>query len=240
MSKVVRFADAAALAAGAADFFVRSAQEAIQAHGVFTVALSGGSTPRALYHLLTDQLAYPVDWPRVHVFWGDERFVPPDHPDSNYRMAHEALLAHVPVGAVHRIPSEPSPAAAAEAYEQTLGAYFSPSEGLDLTLLGLGQDGHTASLFPHTQALNEQSRRVVANEVPQLAAWRITLTASFINTSKQILFLVSGADKTEALRRVWGPSQANETPAQLIRPQHGRVWWYVDQTAWPDEIPTTL
>lgn len=240
MSKVVRFSDAEALAAGAADFFVRSAQEAIQARGMFTVALSGGSTPRALYHLLTDRHTYAVDWPRVHVFWGDERCVPPDHPDSNYRMAYEALLAHVPVGAVHRIPSELPPTAAAEAYEQTLAAHFVLGEGLDLTLLGLGQDGHTASLFPHTQALNEQSRRVVANEVPQLATWRITLTASFINTSKQILFLVSGADKTDALRRVWGLSHPAETPAQLIRPQNGRVGWYLDHAAWPDEIPANL
>jgi len=215
-------------------------------HGRFSVALSGGSTPRALYSLLaTDEFVARVDWSRLHVFWGDERCVPPDHPESNYGMARQALLDHVriPLSNIHRIPCEREPRLAAAAYEQTLRAWFSGGSAgrrvreretprFDLILLGMGEDGHTASLFPGAAALGERTRWVVACQVIALGAWRVTLTPIVINAAAHVMFLVSGAHKAERLRQVLaGPYRPDELPAQIVRPTRGRLVWLVDKAA---------
>jgi 6-phosphogluconolactonase len=222
------YPEAASLARAAAERFVSLAREAIQARGRFIVALSGGSTPRPLYALLaTKGFAARIDWPRVEVFWGDERAVPPDHPASNYRMACEALLDQVPLlsANVHRIRGELPPHQAAAAYQMELEAVLGNDGRFDLILLGLGADGHTASLFPGTPALEERDRPVVAVYVEQLQAWRITLTLPVINAARQVLFLVSGAEKAAALARV----RAGEPlPAALVQPSRGRLAWLVD------------
>jgi len=203
-------------------------------------SLSGGSTPRALYGLLAEPpFRETIDWPRVHLFWGDERFVPPDHPDNNYRAALEALVRRVPIPTenVHRIPTEATePEAAAAQYEDTLRRFFAAPEGevprFDLVLLGLGPDGHTASLFPGSPALEEDSHLVVATYVPNLAAWRITLTLPVLLCARHVIFLVSGPDKAAVLRDVLdGPHDPQRLPAQLVRPQDGDLTWLVDEAA---------
>ncbi len=226
----------------AAEEFVRLAEEAVRARGRFTVAISGGSTPRALYRLLADEragLRARVSWGHVHVFWGDERHVPPEHPDSNYRMAHEALLSWVPVppGHVHRIPAEnPDAAKAAGEYAQVLRACFDLAAGrfprFDLILLGMGPDGHTASLFPGTDAVHEKTRLVVAPWVDTLNGHRITLTPPVLNHAARVVFLVCGEEKAAALRAVLqGDSQPDRFPAQAVRPVNGRLTWMVDRAA---------
>jgi 6-phosphogluconolactonase len=279
------YPDSDRLAHAAAEHFVTLTAEAIAAHGQFVVALSGGSTPRAAYALLATEefaarpstesilskaegLRTGVDWSRVHIFWGDERCVPPDHPDSNYRMVRETLLDHIPLPArnVHRIRGEIKPEEAAADYERTLRSFFaqqpkrhccatgeketrvlpipsvvSPSARLrtgaveprfDLVLLGMGQDGHTASLFPGTAALHEGARWVVAHYVDKLSAWRITLTPVVFNAAAHITFIVSGAGKAERLREVLaGPYQPDVLPAQIVRPTDGRLLWLVDAAA---------
>jgi 6-phosphogluconolactonase len=232
--------DAAALARGAARLFVATAQAAIAAHGRFSVALSGGSTPRALFQLLAappyrDQ----VNWSRMWVFWGDERCVPPTDAESNYRMARETLLFHVPVQAnqVFRMHGEATdPSAEAALYEMNLRRAFALAPGewprFDLVLLGLGPDGHTASLFPHTSALHAAGRLVVANRVDKLNTTRLTLTAPVINHAALIVFLVAGQDKVVPLAGVLeGSRQPDELPAQLIAPANGQVLWLVDRVA---------
>lgn len=241
MSEIEVYPDPQSLAEAAAGHIVRIAAEAIAARGRFTIGLPGGSTPRALFTLLASPAwAGRIDWALVHVFWGDERCVPPDHPDSNYRLARETLLEHVPIpaGHVYRIPAELPPPTAAHAYEQTLRAFFGegdpalPQPRFDLLLQGLGDDGHTASLFPGTAALHETTRWVVENYVPRLDAWRITLTAPAINAAAHVIFLVSGASKANALQAVLrGPHRPHEYPAQLIQPRAGQVWWLADQAA---------
>jgi 6-phosphogluconolactonase len=227
--------DAAGLARAAAEHFVTLATAAIAAHGQFVVALSGGSTPRATYTLLAnDELAARVDWPRVRVFWGDERCVPPDHAGSNYRMARETLLDHVPLPTrnVHRIQGELPPDQAATAYQAELEAVLGAGGQFDLILLGMGEDGHTASLFPSTVALHEQTRWVVAQYVDKLSAWRVTLTPVAINAAAHVTFLVSGVGKAERLREVLdGPHQPDVLPAQIVRPTDGRLLWLVDAAA---------
>ena len=236
MAEIRTYPDADSLARAAAGHFIILAAEAIAARGLFSVALSGGSTPRATYALLsTEELSARLDWSRVHVFWGDERCVPPDHPDSNYRMAREALLDHVPlpVGNVHRIRSEINPEEAAADYERTLHDFFArhpegPIPRFDLILLGMGEDGHTASLFPGTAVLCEQTRWVVAHYVDTLCAWRITLTPVVINAAAQVTFIVSGAGKADRLRQVLaGPHRPDALPAQIVRPTDGRLLWLV-------------
>lgn len=230
----------AALARAVAEHFTTLAGEAIAGRGRFAVALSGGSTPRAAYALLAaDEFAGRVDWPRVHVFWGDERCVPPDHSDSNYRLARETLLDHVPIpaGNVHRIRGEEEPVAAAAAYERDLRAFFAGnSRGavprFDLVLLGLGDDGHTASLFPGTAAIHERTHWVVAHHVDKLGSWRVTLTPIVINAAAQVTFVVSGAGKAGSLHQVRaGPYQPDALPAQIVQPTAGRLLWLVDATA---------
>jgi len=224
----------------AAARFQRLAADRIAAAGRFSVALSGGSTPRALYRLLGEPPFHEaIDWPRVHLFWGDERFVPTDHPESNYRLAQEAFISTVPIpaGNVHPMPTEGSdPNAAAARYEETLRRFFAPPEGepprFDLVLLGLGADGHTASLFPGSPALDEDGRLVVAAYVPKLDAWRLTLTPPVLRSARHVIFLVSGTDKASVLREVLeGTYDPHRLPAQLVRPQGGELTWLVDEAA---------
>lgn len=217
------------------------AQTAINDHGSFRLVLSGGSTPQALYHLLASpEYARRIPWEQTHVFWGDERCVPLDHPDSNYRLAYDTLLSHIPLPAdhIHRIPAEKEPMEAAAQYETHLLAHLRAGipghlRLFDLTLLGLGSDGHSASLFPHTPALQETGRLAVANFVPSHNQWRVTLTAPAINfLSDRIVFLVSGASKAAALNRVlYGSRDPAALPAQMIQPISRRLLWLVDAQA---------
>jgi 6-phosphogluconolactonase len=239
--EIAILADAEAVARAAADRLVAVAEEAIRSRGRLALALSGGSTPRTLFALLA-ALPYreQVDWPRVEVFWGDERCVAPTHADSNFRMARETLLDAVPIPAerIHRIAAESSDhAAAAAAYEAEIARVLGGQPGgrpptLDLILLGMGPDGHTASLFPHTDALRERRRWVVANPVPKLHADRITMTWPLLNQAAHVLFLVAGADKAAVLREVLeGPVDTERLPSQGVRPEGGRLSWLVDRAA---------
>jgi 6-phosphogluconolactonase len=235
--------DANALAQHGAAEFVRRCLSAVGERGRFAVALAGGSTPRGLYSLLARRGALvppgPLPWPRVHLFWGDERHVPPDHADSNYRLAREAWLAQAPVPPenVHRIRGElPEAESAAQAYEQELRFAFGLEPGelprFDLVLLGLGADGHVASLFPGHPALAESRRLAVAPYVEPLAAHRITLTFPVFNRAAAVVFLVAGAEKAPALRRALAPQgSVAETPARGIHPENGDLLWMVDEAA---------
>ncbi|MCI0418717.1 MAG: 6-phosphogluconolactonase [Acidobacteria bacterium] len=231
------------LGRAAAQECVRLALEATGARGTFSIVLAGGSTPRRLYSLLASEHEAPFcarfPWDRTHFFWGDERHVPPGHADSNYRMAFEAMLSRVPISPVqlHRIGGQnPDASKAAEDYEEILLRHFSLNRGdwprLDLVLLGLGADGHTASLFPDTEVLDEKGRLVAAVWVPKFQAFRITLSAPLINHAANIVFLVSGEDKAAALRTVLrGEFEPRRFPAQLIRPLQGHLAWLVDRGA---------
>jgi 6-phosphogluconolactonase len=235
-------ADGRELSRAAAEEFVRLADEAVRGRGRFSVALSGGSTPEALYRLLAAEdggFRPRVPWGQAYFFWGDERHVPPDHPNSNCRMAYEAMLSRVPVppGNVHRIPAEnPDAAEAAAKYAETLRRFFDAAAGrfprFDLVLLGMGSDGHTASLFPGTDAVHERARLVAAPWVEKLGAHRITLTVPVLNAAASAIFLVSGEGKAEALRAVLeGPHRPDRFPAQLVRPRDGRLLFLVDRAA---------
>lgn len=229
--EIVVLPDLAAITREAADRFVALVRSAIASHGRFTVALSGGSTPQPLYEQLVTQ---PIEWQHVHIFWGDERCVPPDHPDSNYGMAQRALLSHIdiPLQNVHRLPGELDPVQAAQRYETELRTLFAAQPRFDLILLGMGPDAHTASLFPGTAALHEQQHLVVTNYVEKLHTTRITLTFPVINAASNVIFLIAGADKAAALRSVWdGPHNPDQFPAQGVTPMTGRVIWLVDQAA---------
>lgn len=229
--------DADELALRAAALFSDLAEKSCQRSGRFTVALSGGSTPRRLFAILAaPPYAGTVPWSQVFFFWGDERCVPPNHPESNYRMARETLLSKVPVPPenVFRIPAEDhDPSRAAERYSTAIREFFAPSPPLfDLVFLGMGADGHTASLFPDTNALEIDDRIAVANYVPKFQAWRITLTASTINAAHMIVFLVAGDDKSDALREVIeGEKRPRTFPSQLIVPTHGGLKWMIDRAA---------
>jgi 6-phosphogluconolactonase len=233
------FSDRGEMVRVEAERMVAHARDAIAHRGRFLLALSGGSTPRPLYELLASRpFATQIDWPRVHVFWGDERCVPPDQPGSNYRMAREALLDHVPLppANVHRIRGEDEAAQAAAAYEELLGTFFgsreiSPKVSFDLVLLGMGADGHTASLFPGSAAVRETHRWVVASPGPQPGSWRVSLTPVLLNAAENVTFLVSGADKAERLKDVLEDGQPDLLPAQSIRPTHGALHWMIDAAA---------
>jgi 6-phosphogluconolactonase len=215
------------LAEAAARKFAARAAEAIEDQGRFAVVLAGGSTPKATYEILARDYADRVDWSNVHVFFGDERGVPPDHEGSNYRMAREALLDHVPAGSVHRMQGELPPDEAAEAYEQELRDFFGSNElpRFDLILLGTGGDGHTASLFPETSALEVHDRWVVANPVLKLETTRITLTVPAINAARAVYFLVAGEGKAEPVAEILeGTPDPREYPASLIQPRGGPDW----------------
>jgi 6-phosphogluconolactonase len=222
------------LADAVARHIVVRADGAIATAGRFTLALSGGATPRETYaRLATDDFARWVDWERVHVLWGDERCVPPDDPRSNYRMAKEALLDRVPIppAQIHRIRGEDDPEQAAADYERELRALLGDG-GLDLALLGMGEDGHTASLFPGQAAVQETARWVVPVYAPQMKMWRITLTPALLNQSRNVIFVVAGAGKAHRLLQVLeGPFTPELQPAQAIHPVQGRLIWMLDQAA---------
>jgi 6-phosphogluconolactonase len=237
MAQLEVFPDERELIRAEADRFVLLARAAVEARGGCLIALSGGSTPRPLYELLaTAPYAPGIDWGRLHLFWGDERCVPPDHPDSNYRMTREALIDHVPIppGNVHRIRGEDEPHQAAEGYQRGLREFFGseerPARSFDLVLLGLGPDGHTASIFPGTAAVTEARRWVMAVHVDRpREMWRVTLTTVLLNAAADVTFLVSGNDKATRLREVL--QEGAPLPAQLIKPMSGRLHWMVDAAA---------
>ncbi len=228
--------DAAALSHAAALYFAETAAQATAARGRFAVALSGGSTPRALYsRLARDEFRGRIPWAQAHFFWGDERCVAPDDPQSNYRMARETLLSHVPVPAanVHRMAGEdPDPQQAARRYEQELRVFF--GEGLprfDLVLLGLGEEGHTASLFPGSPVLEEWERLVAAPYVEKLGAYRLTLTLPVLNAAARVAFLAAGENKRAILAQVLYGKTTPPVPAQRVRPREGTLLWFVDEEA---------
>jgi len=234
-------ATAGEVAAGAAELFVAAAGTAVEARGVARVAISGGGTPKAMFALLADRSApyfARVPWDKLHLFWVDERCVPPTDNDSNYRMTNEAMLSKVPLPAaqVHRMEGELDPEIAASRYEAALRTEFgldrSGNPVFDLVLLGMGDDGHTASLFPHTAALHELGRIVVANHVPQKETWRITLTWPVINLGREVAFLIEGASKAPVVADVFLGAYDPETkPSQLIRPASGRLTLLLDAAA---------
>ncbi len=220
----------------AADEFVRAVAESVQERGAFSVALAGGSTPLGMYQLLAGEpYRSQVEWERVLFFWGDERCVPPDDPESNYGAAAAALVSRLglPEANVHRMRGELDPHEAATAYERELRhAIGGEPPRFDLILLGMGDDGHTASLFPGTDALGETGRIVVANHVPKLDAWRLTFTSTLINAAHRVLFLVTGEGKAEALRAVLeGEPDPNTYPSQLVQPTDARLLFLLDEPA---------
>ncbi|MGD0598783.1 MAG: 6-phosphogluconolactonase [Terriglobales bacterium] len=230
-------ATAADLFHGAAEEFARAARAAIGAQGRFAVALSGGSTPKGLYSLLAASYA-DFAWNRVFLFFGDERHVPPTEADSNYRMVKESLLTKIAIPAenVFRVPAEnPDAAAAAADYEAQLRRFFELRPGefprFDLILLGMGPDGHTASLFPDSLALDEQSRLVVANWVAKLNTHRITFTFPVLNRAAEVMFMASGADKADILHQVLEGKSIPPLPSQRVQPSDGKVLWMLDEAA---------
>ncbi len=233
--------DSVALSYKAAEILVGCIAEVLEQRPYFSIALSGGSTPKILFSLLVedDSLRKKIPWNKMHFFWGDERHVPPEDAQSNYRMAYETLLVKAPVPPenIHRMPTEqPNAAKVAADYEQDLGKFFRLKAGelpvFDFNLLGIGPDGHTASLFPGTEALHEQRRLVVANWIEKFQTNRITLTAPVLNNAGTIVVLVSGKEKAEILQRILeGEYQPDLLPSQLIRTKQGRLVWLVDRAA---------
>lgn len=228
------YADKKQLAEASARDFADRATEAIETSGRFTVALSGGSTPESTYKLLASEYAEEIDWPYVHVFFGDERGVAQDDEASNYRMARLALLDHVPVGSVHRMKGELLPDETAMQYEEELREFFGPlgePPKFDLIQLGIGEDGHTASLFPNTAALEVTDRWVAQNPVPKFETVRVTLTLPLINAAKSVSFLVAGEGKAEALKEILeGDANPRDYPAKFVQPA-GELNWIVDRAA---------
>ena len=242
MNREIRIlADGAAIAKRAAQEFVQAAAEAVRIKGSFNVALAGGSTPKALYSLLVNDpaLRSQVPWDKMHLFFGDERHVAPDHPDSNFRMALEAMISKSPLKPeqVTRIKGEyPDADEAALEYEKALREYFKVKADeyprFDLVLAGMGNEGHTLSLFPGTKALHPDGRLVVRNWIGKLYTERITLTAPAANNAALIIFMVTGVDKAPALKAVLeGPFEPDQLPAQLLQPQNGKLLWLVDTAA---------
>jgi 6-phosphogluconolactonase len=229
-------ADAEAVADAAAEQILHLVATANQEKRAFHFVLSGGKTPKQLYKILSKS---NLSWDTVHFYWGDERSVGPDHSDSNYKMAYDALLSKInlPSAHIHRLQGEIAPELAACNYEKTIRSAFGltpddPAPSFDLVLLGMGTDGHTASLFPETEALKEKTKWVAANFVPKLAGARLTLTPVILNQTKNIFFLVAGSDKAKILKDVLeGPYHPDLLPAQLIRKETGGVTWFVDEAA---------
>lgn len=237
------------VATAAHDWLIETIQETIASRGRCSLALSGGSTPKRLYQIIVESSLDSLDWSRVDLVWGDERNVPHDHVDSNYKMVREAWLDRLDPTKAYHVPrifpvqiSVNAPERAAAEYELQLRRVLDPEQklvndfpSLDIVLLGLGDDAHTASLFPETEALEETKRLFVANYVPKFAAYRLTLTAPMINAAKNVAFLVCGLSKRPAMEVVLhGPRHPNEYPAQLIEPKHGRLLWFVDAAASPE------
>jgi 6-phosphogluconolactonase len=229
----------------AADRLLAEVESAVAARGVARIAISGGNTPRPMFELLaTEPYLSKMPWDKMQLFWVDERCVPPDHPYSNYRMTREAMLDKVPLPQqqVFRMEGELDPQQAADNYQAILQQRFKIEPGqfpvFDAILLGMGDDGHTASLFPHTAALHEQTLTVVANHVPQKDTWRITLTLPVLLAGRDVSFLIEGSDKAEVLKEVLlGPYDPETHPSQLIRPVSGRLLFLLDEGAGA-ELPT--
>lgn len=236
---VTVYSDTDTLSRAAAEYIVHIAQAAIAQRGHFTIALSGGSTPKKLYGLLaTEPYRSQIDWAHVEVFWADERCVAPDDEESNYRLAHEVLLSKVPLSTtqIHRMPAEQADRdAASETYANELRRVLTTTDGVpsfDLLQLGMGPEAHTASLFPHQSSLHEQERLVMPVTVPKPPPPRLTLTPPVLNAAAHVLFLVTGAEKDEAVQAVLeGPYQPDEYPAQVVRPTHGEIIWMLDRGA---------
>ena len=242
MDREIRIlANGTAIARRAAQEFVQAAASGVREKGSFNVVLAGGSTPKALYRLLVNDptLRSQVPWDKMDLFFGDERHVPPDHPDSNFRMATEAMISKSPLKPeqVTRIKGEyPDAGQAALEYEKALREYFKLKDGeyprFDLVLVGMGNEGHTLSLFPGTKALHADGRIAVRNWVGKLYAERITLTAPAASNTVQVIFMVTGADKAPALKAVLeGPFEPEQLPAQLLQPKNGKLLWLVDAAA---------
>jgi 6-phosphogluconolactonase len=236
MTSIQVFLDKSAQTKAAIDLFIASAGSAIEERGVFSVALSGGSTPEMLYAGLAEpDRQAGIDWANIHLFFGDERHVPPDHPDSNFLRVKQILLDEVsiPTENVHRVKAEMEPRMAAFSYEDELRAFFCDEwPRFDLVLLGMGHDGHTASLFPKTAGINEEQRWFIANQVPSQGGWRLTLTKHAINAARKIVVLVSGDSKAEMLAEVLtGVSDPLLKPIQLISPKAGEMIWLLDRAA---------
>jgi 6-phosphogluconolactonase len=224
------------VALAAVQRFVEYANQATAEHGVFSVALAGGKTPKEVYEVLaSDPHKSLIEWSEVHLFFGDERCVPPDHPESNYAMVHRALISKIdiPPANVHRMAGELNPEASAVAYERELRTFFGEvaAPRFDLILLGMGDDGHTASLFPNSEALTENSKTVVATKAPS-GQDRISLTLPAINSAACVLFLVTGSGKAQRLAEVLSNlPETNKLPAQLIAPVNGTLEWLIDGAA---------
>ncbi len=237
MFNLTIYPDSESFINGAADFIAGLAAQAVAERGRFAIALSGGGTPRPIYaRLTTAGYGDRIDWSKVHIFFGDERCVPPDDSRSNYRMAREALLDHValPAENMHRIRGEEEPALEALRYEQEIARLYRSAgfPAFDLILLGMGDNGHTASLFPGTAALREHTRWVVAQYVEVMSTWRVTFTAPLINAARHVAFLAKGAGKAQMLWNVLeGPYQPDVLPSQLIQPVSGELHWFVDAAA---------
>jgi 6-phosphogluconolactonase len=235
--ELVVCASATELGRKAAEFFADAVDEAMQRAGTFFVALSGGETPALMYNaLVAPEFRERVPWAHGEYFWSDERCVPPDHPDSNYGLAERALLSKVsvPRERIHRMRGEGEPERAAREYEQELRRVFRAAgpelPRFDLMHLGLGADGHTASLFPGSAALHETSHLAVANYVKELNAYRLTFTFPMINAAHKVMFLVSGKQKAPALRQVMRGG-GSPVPAERVHPTDGKLIWFVDEAA---------
>jgi 6-phosphogluconolactonase len=239
------------VAIAAKDWLIDSIRESISARGKCSIALSGGSTPKRMYQLIAESSLDELDWSKVTLIWGDERNVPHDHVDSNYRMVREAWLDHCdpskPTTVPHALPvriAVDSPERAAAEYELLVRRALSDGDdngsefpNIDIVLLGLGDDAHTASLFPETEALDETKRMFVANFVPKFSAYRLTLTAPAINSARTVAFLVCGQSKRPAVEVVLhGSRHPSEYPAQLIEPKQGRLLWFLDTSAHPESV----
>ena len=232
---IAMYPDIHTLSQQAAQYVVRIATASLAARGRFTIALSGGTTPRELYGLLgSEPYRSQIDWQSVHIFWGDERCVSPDSPDSNYHTAQEVLLSKIPIPAlqIHRMTADqPDRDAASRAYTLEMQRAFNTDgiPGFDLIQLGMGPEGHTASLFPHQPSLREKQRLVMPVSVPKPPPDRLTFTPPLLNAASNVLFLVTGSDKADALQAVLeGEYQPDEYPAQIVRPPNGEVVWMLD------------
>jgi 6-phosphogluconolactonase len=244
MKSIQVYADRAAQTRAAVALFVSLAQQAVLERGLFTAALSGGSTPEPVYAALAaPDLQNQLDWEYIHLFFGDERHVPLEDPASNFRRVKEALLSKVdlPAENIHRVRTETDVRLAAFSYEEELRAYFDgPWPCFDLVLLGMGSDGHTASLFPETTGLHEEQRWFIANRTSAGVAWRLTLTKNAINHARMIAVLVNGQTKAEMLAEVMtGSFEPEQKPIQLISPVDGEMVWLVDQDA-ASKLPEEL
>jgi 6-phosphogluconolactonase len=234
--KIHVYPDKKELIVATTEKIINSIEQTTQKYGLCNIALSGGNTPHDVYSLLAaNTYRNRVDWNCVHLFWGDERTVPPDHTDSNFGMVQQTLLTHItiPEDNVHRIRGEIAPEQASAEYTELLNGHFKEdSLNFDLILLGIGEDGHTASLFPGTDALVKYNQPVIAVFVPKLNAWRVTMTLPVLNAAKEIVFLVSGSSKSNIVQRILSVEQpTKDLPATMVNPENGTLHWMLDSDA---------